>query len=956
MKTSIIKYFFCLLVVVLVSGGSMYGGEPAVIVTVDGLSFVNTLLFPGSGIEDNDQYLETALENMNLDLEDTSIEGFSWSRDANDTAETVEALRTFLKEKYGTALAANKRFIVVAHSWGTVLTYLALSSQSNQVSQNERVYVDLYITLGSPLGTDNAHSGSNYAEETLVINYTANWVNQYSFCATCLPLADEWVNYWAWGDVISGPLDGFVPFEENLSWSDRKIDSASTSTGYAGRNTGTTVIWHMYDSLQSGGVRDNQPLLDEIKAKIEDNTPVNDSPPFGSFDTPIEGTTANGSVPVTGWALDDIAVDTVEIYREPVTGEGSNLVYIGEATFVEGARPDIEQAYPGYPNNSKAGWGYMMLTNFLPYEGNGTFTLHAVATDGGGHAVTLGTTTFTCDNANAVKPFGAIDTPAPGETVSGNSYRVVGWVLTPPPNEIPTDGSTIQVFIDGINVGHPVYNVYRSDIAGLFPGYANSNGAAGYFYIDTTAYANGVHTISWTAVDNVGNADGIGSRYFTINNSGERSQKSMGSYHLALDKDIISRLPADYSVPIDVKRGYEYDVELEALYPDEKGFRYFSIKELERVEIHFVDYTSALEYFGFQVVGEELRPLPVGSTLDREKGIFYWQPGPGFYGDYEFVFLKTENDEVKKIKLKVNIRSSTTLEVEVYTNLRERSRIFQDFKLNLHTDIFLEESRFNLVSYATPRLNRILMDTSTTIAFFDSFNLGRPLAGIYGEGSVPLSPICANLAISKPEMKEDSIVIVENLNFGDLTLVPVIETVIKKDSSFYGDSIKTCLSDKVIAEDTLTRYFTVDNLQLEGRADFKIFTVGSEPVRVIRGNGISIEPEMVYPDNDGVINVRIVNMERLKIHLDEYLIQVTKARTDQSMSITHQGTEPFYSGYLVVNDELRSLPIGSTMDTGKGIFYWQPGPEFLGDFEFAFFKEEGDETKRIRVLVKISAR
>ncbi len=96
--------------------------------------------------------------------------------------------------------------------------------------------------------------------------------------------------------------------------------------------------------------------------------------PFGEFATPIDGAIVRSSIPVTGWVLDDIGVDSVKIYRE----EGKNLVYIGDAVFVEGARPDVQQAYPGYPMNDKAGWGCMMLTNFLPGGGNGIFKIHAI--------------------------------------------------------------------------------------------------------------------------------------------------------------------------------------------------------------------------------------------------------------------------------------------------------------------------------------------------------------------------------------------------------------------------------------------------------------------------------------------------------------------------------------------------------------------------------------------------
>jgi len=41
----------------------------------------------------------------------------------------------------------------------------------------------------------------------------------------------------------------------------------------------------------------------------------------GSFDTPASGSSVAGSIAVTGWALDDIGVDRVEIWRDLVPGE-----------------------------------------------------------------------------------------------------------------------------------------------------------------------------------------------------------------------------------------------------------------------------------------------------------------------------------------------------------------------------------------------------------------------------------------------------------------------------------------------------------------------------------------------------------------------------------------------------------------------------------------------------------
>ncbi len=165
------------------------------------------------------------------------------------------------------------------------------------------------------------------------------------------------------------------------------------------------------------------------------------------------------------------------------------------------------------PFKDRAGWGYLLLTNFLPNQGNGTFTLWAFAVDVENNQTLLGSKQITCTNATATEPFGAIDTPAQGATVAGSAFLNFGWALTPNPKVIPTDGSTIQVIIDGVPVGNVTYNNPRSDIQTLFPGYANTDGAVGYRSLDTTTLSNGVHTIAWLVTDNLGASAGIGSRY-----------------------------------------------------------------------------------------------------------------------------------------------------------------------------------------------------------------------------------------------------------------------------------------------------------------------------------------------------------------------------------------------------------------------------------------------------------
>ncbi len=361
--------------------------------------------------------------------------------------------------------------------------------------------------------------------------------------------------------------------------------------------------------------------------------PPDEQPPFGDFSTPIDETAGVvGAIPVTGWALDDIGVVSVKLYRV-VDG---TLPYVGDAVFVEGARPDVEAAYPDYPKSSAAGWGYMLLTNFLP---DGVTVLKVIITDTTGREVDLGTKTITIDNAHSAKPFGTIDNPAQGGSASGSNYRNIGWALTPQPDKIPENGSTLNVYIDGVFIGKAAYNLYRSDIAALFPGYRNSNGATGYRDIDMTAYSNGVHAINWTVTDNAGNSEGLGARYFLIQNLGGTGRES--GINSVID------IPVDELKPIRLKRGYNRQGESEALYPPENGIIDVEARELDRIELQLGGVVDA----GNLRTDNGDKPLPIGSTLDTRQGIFYWQLGPGFLGTYELEF--TVIDETGKLMRKL---------------------------------------------------------------------------------------------------------------------------------------------------------------------------------------------------------------------------------------------------------------------------------------------------------------
>jgi hypothetical protein len=414
---------------------------------------------------------------------------------------------------------------------------------------------------------------------------------------------------------------GATSWTASSNQSNITVSPASGTGNAALQITGTSGASGVITVTAAGATNSPQ----QIQVNVVNVAPTG---PFGSFDTPVNNTTGiAGAIPVTGWALDNVEVASVGIWREPIgreTPASNGLVYIGDATFVSGARPDIESTYPNAPLNYRAGWGYMLLTNFLanssglPGTGNGIYKLHAIATDKAGMNLDLGTRTITVDNAHASKPFGTIDTPAQGATVAGNAFVNFGWALTQSPYVIPTNGSLLTVYVDGVPLGHPAYNQYRSDIATLFPGLANSNGGVGFFYIDTTTLANGVHTIAWSVSDNGGRTDGIGSRYFTVQNTGTGPVAAPQEPIQAPSSEIV------------LGRGFDPRREAESLSRDAGGRHVIHMEEVERIELQAGATT------GYSLVNGERRPLPIGSTL--KGGVFYWQAGPGFLGEHQLVF------------------------------------------------------------------------------------------------------------------------------------------------------------------------------------------------------------------------------------------------------------------------------------------------------------------------------
>jgi subtilisin-like proprotein convertase family protein/uncharacterized protein YegL len=413
--------------------------------------------------------------------------------------------------------------------------------------------------------------------------------------------------------------------------------------------------------------------------------------PFGQVDTPAQGTTgAQGAIGLTGWVLDDVGVQRIGVFRQclpfdaPASCQdvlGASLVWLGDAVSLPGARPDVEAAYPGYPASQTAGWGFLVLSNLLPHitrgtaegGGQGTFEFHIIATDVEGQRVRLGRTTddhtpttVQVDNDTLAKPFGTIDTPRVGETVSGQVANF-GWALTPDANTttggddvlVPVNGQTITVFVDGVPTGQVAFNQCRGsftgaltagdycddDIASIFghvrpeatfsARVANTTrfrnldagrGAIGSFVLDTTTLSNGLHTLAWSVTDSLGRTEGIGSRFFTVLNPSVPADVAMTRAPLG------AALRSAGPIVLEGRTGFDLGAAWMPVLVEADGQARVRITEQGRLELRASVEISRVVHVD---TNGATREWPIGAAVTGTT--FTWMPPVGYVGVYHFI-------------------------------------------------------------------------------------------------------------------------------------------------------------------------------------------------------------------------------------------------------------------------------------------------------------------------------
>jgi uncharacterized protein (TIGR03437 family) len=205
-----------------------------------------------------------------------------------------------------------------------------------------------------------------------------------------------------------------------------------------------------------------------------------------SIDSPANGSTVSGIAGVAGWAVsDNAAISNVQVLVDGVL----------KGTAVYGwSRPDVCTALGTRPGCPNVGWGYVLNTTQLS---DGTHTLAITATTASGERATSSSPFMVLNGAAANSGPGriAIDSPNVNSNPFNGVAQFYGWAI----NDNSAVAS-VSYSVDGVPYGNANYGAPRPDVCAVFPGRAGCPNVGWGFTLDTTRFADGVHTLGITEV------------------------------------------------------------------------------------------------------------------------------------------------------------------------------------------------------------------------------------------------------------------------------------------------------------------------------------------------------------------------------------------------------------------------------------------------------------------------
>lgn len=156
-------------------------------------------------------YLTNSLRRL---CSDCDLRTFGWSGAMKESRTVIEQLKSSIAMLSSEAKAAGRSFVIVAHSWGGVLTTEALAEMDRDgTAKYYGVSVDQVTTIGSPV------EGPLYSAAVNIVITNQNFYVK-SFRARSVK---RWANYYADRDLISGPIsfaDQNVKIDANVNLTD----------------------------------------------------------------------------------------------------------------------------------------------------------------------------------------------------------------------------------------------------------------------------------------------------------------------------------------------------------------------------------------------------------------------------------------------------------------------------------------------------------------------------------------------------------------------------------------------------------------------------------------------------------------------------------------------------------------------------------------------------------------
>jgi len=251
--------------------------------------------------------------------------------------------------------------------------------------------------------------------------------------------------------------------------------------------------------------------------------------PLGELELPGPNQPMNGVFPVTGWALDDGGIATVEVLIDgQVVGHANTGMH----------RPDIAHRFPSHPDAEYAGFVRMLNTTVLP---NGVHSISIRLVDDEGASRVVGRRFVqTFNTGYNLPPFGGIDWPIPNHIMFAKGCTdpggysvppfedpqvtelIVGWALDVGSRTDLGGVAYVQMLLDGVILadtlqgsdywpwlqldvnyyGHP-----RMDILRMFPDVPNAKDSGYAFRLDVSdliirqGYTQGLHYLKIRAGD-----------------------------------------------------------------------------------------------------------------------------------------------------------------------------------------------------------------------------------------------------------------------------------------------------------------------------------------------------------------------------------------------------------------------------------------------------------------------